>query len=119
MLNTLKRKFKNLLSKNSSSNANSNAGSKLILVFTITCAITFLVTQLVINAILSPLGSKLESYNFEKGRLIDQNRELEEKIAETQSLTIIKKLTEKKLSLTPHGAKAVIYISDDTLHAQK
>jgi hypothetical protein len=87
-------------------------------VFAITLVL-FCISQIIINSMLSPLGAELKAYNIEKQALLEENQQLEEKLAETQSLTIIENVTEKKLGLADDGARKVIYVSDQSIRAEK
>lgn len=79
----------------------------------------FGITQLYINAILTPKGAKLNALNREKRELIEQNRQLEENIAQNRTLTIISVLAEKKLKLSENTDNRLIYIPEIVTVAQK
>lgn len=87
-----------------------------IFIFTV---LTFILSQLVINSILSPLGIELQSLNKEKNYLIEENRSMEEKIAKTNSITVIKKLASKELNISSSHEKSIIYIEDSTIIAER
>jgi hypothetical protein len=112
MNKTLKRKIRKKMSKEKGFK-----GSALV-VFAVSLLV-FFISQIAINSVLNPLGSQLQAYNTEKDLLIEQNRELEEEIAETKSLTVIEHMTEKKLNLDGNHANDVIYVSDTTLRAER
>lgn len=111
----IKRKIRN---KISNSNSGSSLKSSVVIIFAVSL-LTFFISQIAINSVLSPLGSKLQAYNTEKKLLIEENRELEEQIAQIKSLTVIEHMTEKKLNLDGNDAKEVIYVSDTTLRAER
>ena len=69
-------------------NQPSNITTKIFLV----CFIIFAASQLVVNSILTPLGTELQSLNTEKEYLLEENRELSEKIAKTNSIKVIQDL---------------------------
>ncbi len=81
--------------------------------------IAFVVCQLVINSILAPLGSELQSLNSEKNYLVEENRQMEEKMAKTDSITAIQKLSEKSLSISPSKHKTVVYLEEASIVANK
>jgi hypothetical protein len=79
----------------------------------------FGLSQLVINSILAPLGTRLQALNSEKNFLVEENREMEEEIAKTNSITIIKKLSGEKLSISSKNDKSVVYIEDSSIIAER
>ncbi|KKR06166.1 MAG: hypothetical protein UT34_C0001G0206 [candidate division WS6 bacterium GW2011_GWF2_39_15] len=79
----------------------------------------FLAVQLVINAILSPMGVQLEAYNVEKTRLLEENRSLEQTLANMGSIKALNHLSAKKLKLVQSNTKQIVYISDSSLRAEK
>jgi hypothetical protein len=79
----------------------------------------FGLSQLVINSILTPLGTKLQSLNREKNFLVEENREMEEDIAKTDSITVIKKLSDEKLEISANNTKTVVYIEDSSVLAER
>ena len=79
---------------------------------------SFIFSQLVINSILAPLGTDLQNLNSEKNYLVEENRSMEEQIAKSDSITVIRKLAEETLSLTS-GEKTVIYLENNSLVASK
>ena len=81
--------------------------------------IAFVVCQLVINSILAPLGSELQSLNSEKNYLVEENRQMEEKIAKTDSITAIQKLSEESLSISPSKNKTVVYLQEASIVANR
>lgn len=81
--------------------------------------LTFTFSQLIINSILSPLGIQLQSLNKEKNYLIEENRSMEEQIAKTNSITVIKKLANKELNISSTSEKTIIYIEDSSIIAER
>ena len=79
----------------------------------------FTLSQLVINSILSPLGVELQSLNREKNYLVEENRSMEEQIAKTNSITVIKKLAQKELNISSSYEKSIIYIEDSSIIAER
>ncbi|HRI06039.1 MAG TPA: hypothetical protein PLV59_03810 [Candidatus Dojkabacteria bacterium] len=79
----------------------------------------FLGVQIAINAILSPMGIQLEAYNVEKTRLLEENRALEQTLANMGSIKALNHLSEKKLSLKQAQTKQIVYITDTTLRAER
>ncbi len=94
---------------------NSNYAVKILVV----SFIVFGISQLVVNSILTPLGTKLQSLNTEKEYLLEENREISEQIAKTNSIKVIQNLSEKKLKLVQEKEQTVIYIEDASLMAEK
>ncbi len=87
-----------------------------IFIFTL---LIFTLSQLVINSILSPLGVELQSLNREKNYLVEENRSMEEQIAKTNSITVIKKLAQKELNISSSNEKSIIYIEDSSIIAER
>lgn len=81
--------------------------------------LTFTFSQLIINSILSPLGVQLQSLNREKNYLIEENRSMEEQIAKSNSINVIKKLANKELNISSSTNKTVIYIEDSSIIAER
>ena len=81
--------------------------------------ILFTLSQLVINSILSPLGIELQSLNKEKNYLVEENRSMDEQIAKTNSITVIKKLANKELQISTSNEKSIIYIEDSSIIAER
>ncbi len=81
--------------------------------------VAFVACQLVINSILAPLGSELQSLNSEKNYLVEENRQMEEKIARTDSITAIQKLSDRSLSLSASKNKTVVYLQEATIVANR
>ena len=79
----------------------------------------FILSQLVINSILSPLGIELQSLNSEKNFLIEENRSMEEEIAKTNSITVIKKLASEELNISSNQSRNIIYVEDTSIIAER
>lgn len=79
----------------------------------------FITSQLVVNSILAPLGIELQSLNSEKNYLIEENRAMEEEIAKTNSITIVKKLANERLNISSNTDKNVIYVENNNLLAER
>ena len=90
--------------------------AKSIFIFSI---LTFTISQLLINSVLSPLGIQLQSLNKEKEYLIEENRSMEEKIAKTNSIAVIKQLAKEELNISSSNDKTVIYIEENSIIAKK
>mgnify|MGYP006961738159 FL=1 len=88
-----------------------------LLVFVISL-VSFVFSQLVINSILAPLGTQLQSLNREKNFLVEENRTMEEQIAKANSITVVRKLADKSLSLST-APKTSIYLEKDSLVANR
>ena len=59
----------------------------------------FCVVQLTISSILSPRGKVLMEHNSEKDMLVEENRLLEQKIAERAALRVIDNRAQKELDM--------------------
>jgi hypothetical protein len=79
----------------------------------------FTLSQLVINSILSPLGIELQSLNSEKNFLIEENRSMEEQIAKSNSIMVIKQLANDKLHISSSSERNLIYIEDSSIIAER
>ncbi|MDD2578051.1 MAG: hypothetical protein PHP96_01520 [Candidatus Dojkabacteria bacterium] len=80
---------------------------------------TFILSQLIVSSILSPLGIQLQSLNSEKNYLIEENRLMEEQIAKTNSIHVVKELANKELNISSSSERVVIYIEDTTIIAER
>lgn len=85
----------------------------------ITSMSIFVLSQLVINAVLNPLGKELQSLNSEKNFLVEENRAMEEQVAKTDSITVIKKLADKELNITAQSQKSIVYLEQNAILAEK
>ncbi len=110
-MNRARRQIRNRMNRSSSS-------KNLVMIFFVTSLILFCATQLTINSILSPLGSQLQSFNTEKELLIEENRELEEELASSNSLAVLENISSKKFELDNSVKKQLVYVSDQSVHAQ-
>lgn len=81
--------------------------------------IVFFVAQLIINSNLSPLGTKLQKLNSEKGFLVEANENINEELAKLDSIVVVKELAQKKLNLDQTTAQTTVYIQDTNLLAEK
>lgn len=79
--------------------------------------ILFCFTQLAINANLNPKGIKLERLNREKTALVEENRMLQEELAEAKSITVISQIADKKLDLVEKDPTKIMYINDTSVVA--
>ena len=57
--------------------------------------------------------------NGEKNYLIEENRGMEEEIAKSGSITVIQKLADKTLSLSPSNKKTLVYLQEIAIVANK
>lgn len=87
--------------------------------FFIIALLLFTLTQLITNAILSPLGHELQSMNFEKNALIEDNRQLEQEIAKDTSITIIQVYSADKFEIRAKTNHKSVYVTDPSIQAQK
>jgi hypothetical protein len=81
--------------------------------------VIFVISQLVINSILSPLGIELERLNTEKEALIEENRQMENEIATSSSIKVIKTLTAERLDISDNNKKNIVYVSDTDVIAER
>lgn len=81
--------------------------------------VVFIVSQLIISSILAPLGLELESLNSEKNYLVEENRSMEEEIAKTNSIMVIRQLANKKLNISSDSERVIIYIEDSDVIAER
>ncbi len=79
----------------------------------------FTISQLAINSIITPLGLELESLNSEKNYLVEENRSMEEEIAKTNSIMVIRQLANKKLNISSDAERVIIYIEDSGVIAER
>jgi len=81
--------------------------------------VVFTISQLIINSIITPLGLELESLNSEKNYLVEENRSMEEEIAKTNSIMVIRQLANKKLNISSDAERVIIYIEDSDVIAER
>ncbi|MCK9368370.1 hypothetical protein M0R04_00090 [Candidatus Dojkabacteria bacterium] len=110
MLNRIRRKFKRSLENKGKVNS-----ATLPIVFLILSLAIFCITQLSINSILSPLGKQLQSFNTEKDLLIQENREIEKDLANSQSISVIQNITNKKYNLKPTNTSQLVYVTPNVV----
>jgi hypothetical protein len=79
----------------------------------------FTLSQLVINSVLSPLGIELQKLNSEKNYLVEENRSMEEQIAKTNSIMVIKQLANNKLKISSSSEHNLIYVEDSSVIAER
>ena len=79
----------------------------------------FVISQLFINSILAPLGTELQNLSTEKNYLVEENREMEEEIAKSNSIVIIQELASNGLNLSSTSSKTVVYLDDTNLVATR
>lgn len=119
MLTKARRKLKNLFDRRN--REKSLEGSvdivKGLSLLTFLSLAIFLAVQLFTNAQLTPLGVKLESLNQEKNALLEDNRELEQEIAQIKSISVTKELTSEKMDLKQQAKNTVVYVTDESLLA--
>lgn len=109
-----RRKFKQQLTRSSSR----STGSIALKFFALTLFV-FLAVQIGINAILSPMGVKLEAFNDEKVLLLEENRTLEQSLANMKSIKALNHLSAEKLNLQQTKSNQLVYINDISLRAEK
>lgn len=97
---------------------NSKTKNLPITVFLVTLFI-FTISQLIINSVLTPLGLELESLNSEKNYLVEENRSMEEEIAKSNSIMVIRQLANKKLDISSDSERVIIYIEDSNVIAER
>ncbi len=75
----------------------------------------FCVVQLVSVSLLSPKGRELQNLNSQKEFILEENRKLQQEIAQMSSLTVVKARAEKELQMKQ--AEEVIYIEKSPIQA--
>ena len=96
-----------------------NASKNIAASIFVLSLVLFILSQLIINSILAPLGTELQSMNGEKNYLIEENRGMEEEIAKSGSITVIQKLADKTLSLSPSNKRTLVYLQEIAIVANK
>ena len=96
-----------------------NASKNMAASIFVLSLVLFILSQLIVNSILAPLGTELQSMNGEKNYLIEENRGMEEEIAKSGSITVIQKLADKTLSLSPSNKKTLVYLQEIAIVANK
>ena len=85
--------------------------SLLVLVLLVFC-----ILQLTIVSVLSPHGAVLVRLNTEKDALVEENRILEQKIAERVALSVISSRAESELKM--NRADEVLYLTKPSVSAE-
>ncbi len=98
-LNIIKRKIKGAVRKASDASEKKSplllySASALVLVMFVFC-----IVNLVAVSVLSPRGKIMREFNDEKNALVEENRVLEQKIAERMALEVITNRAQKELSM--------------------
>lgn len=106
MKEKIKRKLKHSFRLNNNQNLN-----KLPLIMFILSLTLFIFSVVYTNSILSTKGIQLQSLNTEKNLLLQENRELENDLANAQSITVVQNLTHKKYKLSPTKTSQLVYIT--------
>jgi cell division protein FtsB len=117
----LKRKIKSRLTgKSTSPNKKNSNKSKpsfviistgiLALVLVVFCSV-----QLLVVSVLSPRGKELKTLNTQKEVLLEENRKLEQEIAEYSSLSLIENRAQRQLDM--QRAQEVIYVNTSSADA--
>lgn len=114
-----KRKIKQLICNSCEGGFRSIDPSIIARVLFVISFIIFLGSQLLTNAILSPLGHELQALNTEKNLLIEDNRSLEQEIAKDSSLTIIRAYSTVQFDITDESQHQSIFVTDQSLQAQR
>lgn len=115
-LPALKRKIKLRMqyrAKDKRTNLSFSVISASILVIVL---LAFCVIQLFVVSTLSPRGKDLKWLDYEKEVLVEENRVLEQELAEYSSLTMIKTRAEGQLDMD--RAENVIYLSAPSASAE-
>lgn len=106
MKEKIKRKLKHTFGNNAPNNLKSLPFITLILSLTL-----FIFTIIYTNTVLSTKGIQLQSLNTEKNLLLQENRLLENDLANAQSITVVQNLTIKKYKLIPTKTNQLVYIT--------
>ena len=77
---------------------------------------TFCIVQLTVVSILSPRGSVLREYNEEKTALLEENRIMEQRIAERAALGVVDNRAQKELSM--ERVDEVLYLNAESVAAE-
>ena len=78
--------------------------------------LVFCVVQLTVVSMLSPRGSVLREYNQEKTALLEENRILEQRIAERAALGVVDNRAQKELSMD--RVDEVFYLNAESVAAE-
>lgn len=77
--------------------------------------LTFCIVQLLVVSVLSPRGKELKNLDYVKDSLVEENRILEQEIAEYSSLNVIKTRAEDELKMK--RASKVVYLEETDARA--
>lgn len=114
-----KRKIKNAVIRASTETKRKTPMLFLSLSTLVIVLLLFCVVDLVIVSVLSPRGKVLREYNEEKNALVEENRCLEQEIAERMALTVITNRAENKLGMkrtdSVYYVKAVSVAADASI----
>ena len=112
----LRRKLKSQVQKASSESSRKTPMLLFSLSLLVFVLLAFCVVQLTIVSVLSPRGKVLVEYNTEKEILVEQNRILEQKIAERAALGVITSRAESELEM--ERADSVLYLQAPSVSAE-
>jgi cell division protein FtsB len=122
-ISVLKRKIKAKLSgkasKPASKGKRKKKNSSFVLVSGVILGVVLVIfcfVQLLVASTLSPRGKELKRLDSEKEILLEENRKLEQEIAEYSSLNLIKNRAETQLDMK--RAEEVIYVNDQETTAE-
>jgi cell division protein FtsB len=122
-ISVLKRKIKAKLSGKASKPASKGKRKKKNSSFVLVSGailgvvlVIFCFVQLLVASTLSPRGKELKRLDSEKEILLEENRKLEQEIAEYSSLNLIKNRAETQLDMK--RAEEVIYVNDQETTAE-
>lgn len=117
MITKFRRKLKTFFPQREENLLETSFG--ILIVLTIIIFSVFLGTHLIINSILTPKGIKLEALNEEKNFLVENNRELGQEIARIKSISIIEEITCEEMNLASNPENQIIYISNESVIAER
>jgi cell division protein FtsB len=117
----IKRKIKSKLSGKKTAkktNKKSKKPSFFVLSAGVMCfvLIVFCIVQLLVVSVLSPRGKELKRLDSEKEVLLEENRKLEQEIAEYTSLSLIKNRAESQLEMS--RPDDVMYVTKPSANAE-
>jgi hypothetical protein len=115
-IHILRRKIKSHVQKASDDTGRKTPMLLFSLSLLVVVLLAFCVVQLTIVSVLSPRGKVLVGYNTEKEILVEQNRILEQKIAERAALGVITTRAESELEMD--RADSVIYLQAPSVSAE-
>ena len=112
----LRRKLKSQVQKASAESSRKAPMLLFSLSLLVVVLLAFCVVQMTIVSVLSPRGKVLVEYNTEKEILVEQNRILEQKIAERAALGVITSRAESELEM--ERADSVMYLQAPSVSAE-